>query len=158
MNKYSVFFGGVAELLLPPSKRQQKRLALLRSVLEPLQALRDVIFNTYRLDIIRRTRYSAQVIVFERILNDFFNITSSPKIYISNTSAAGQPLYFYRSDEGYEPVYFDNVQYFISSEEYNPTTDFTVNVPVFLQGQEQIIRSVVNRYKLAGTRYQISFY
>lgn len=158
---FSVDFENIATNLLPIAKRKVKRIALLRSILSPLQYL-NTVFNTFRTNTHYSLRFNAQVIYLEHFLNDQYDpgdrgiyIEDNANIeytYIFNKDEAVEPQYLFNSSEAEPPVYFYN------RIDYDADFDYIVKVPVGVSFSEIEMRNKILRYNAAGRRFKIETY
>ena len=181
---YNVDYTMAGERLSPPFIRQPKYLAWIKSILTPLQQLRDNIFNTYYYDggtdfttgltnfgLNERLKYNSQTILFEYYLNKKFNITSAPFIYIKNF-VGGLDTVYLTDQNGDIPTYVGDSPnqvdtIFIANEdEYLPDNDFTVFVPTAVYTtlgasnpeRDAVVQIEVDKYKIIGTKNNITAY
>lgn len=160
MSIYDLTFLKQIRRLLPVRKRKIKRISWIRDLLEPLQTLKDQIFNVYRPDVVERAKYSSITIVLEYILNKKFDATLK-RIYIVNfltiliyqyfyKKSESKPNYFYKKSEG-KPFYI------YKGTEYTIDFDFIVHCPVTLAGQDKQVRAEIDKYKVAGVNYTVIY-
>jgi len=157
---YDLTYEKQIKRLIPPHKRKPKRIAWIRDLLTPLQWLRDQIFDIYRPDVVERTKYNAQTIVFEEILNKKFDAILK-RIYIVNFYNTLIYTYFYKKSEN-KPVYFykkseNKPVYLFKKSEFLIDFDFIVHCPVGLSTQDKIIRAIIDKYKIVGTNYTVIY-
>lgn len=160
MSIYDLTFLKQIRRLLPVRKRKIKRISWIRDLLEPLQTLKDQIFNVYRPDVVERAKYSSITIVLEYILNKKFDSTLK-RIYIVNfltiliyqyfyKKSENKPNYFYKKSEG-KPFYM------YKGTESAIDFDFIVHCPVGLAGQDKQVRAEIDKYKVAGVNYTVIY-
>jgi hypothetical protein len=182
---YSIDFELVAERLLPPFLRTPISLAWIRSILKPLQQLRDSNIDAYYYDggvdittgntavgLNERLKYNSQTILLEYILNKHFSVVSSPFIYIDNAVSSTDINYVSSVGDGFVPLYVGdspndaNTVFLGSESDYFPAFDFTVYVPtaVFntlgstLAERQARVQAEVNKYKLIGVNNTVTNY
>lgn len=167
--EFRIDFPLMVSRLFPVNKREQKHIAFLRACVEQMNVLNNAIFLVYFEKLQREARRSAQKLSFESVLNEELNPLGGPQISIENNSSDFEPLYFHTEPENYfiknffgsnvggadnEPVYFD-------TESILATIDgFTVWVPGHVYDVTPIekINFEINRFRIAGTKYQIIRY
>lgn len=149
-------------LQLPVKLRQTKFIAWIE-VLTKLVADMLNNFKTYRTIKLFFLQHNSQVMYLEHILNDRFNNAGTEiyieggsdqvKKYLYNKSEVKTPLYIYNKAEvGYTPTYIYN------KKEQIPAVGFIIWVPDTLIFDENEMRALVNRLKLAGKMYTIKYY
>jgi hypothetical protein len=164
MRIYNVNNGILSNLNTPPNKRGVVHLSWLKALLSPLQTLNDNFANVYFPDVFARSKRNAQKIVLEHTLNSIFNANSFPLIYINNTGTLIDIISFYTKDETNPvPIYAKsegNPLFIYTKEEYFNGGMFVVNVPsaVIPNFNENQIKSEVDKYRPAGTKYEINIY
>lgn len=140
------------------------RYAWLSSLVSPLYISADNMFVKYRQDALERANYNCQTIVLQEVLNKILATGSPNAIYIKNADEFVEQVYINNEAEGYEGVPLNNEgsgePLFIFNEyEFAQTFDFVVYVPQSVYNQSlDLVKSIVNRYKLAGMKYQIIYY
>ena len=111
--------------------------------------------------------FNGQVIMLERLLNEQF-VTSEPPIYIEdalklpdnvifNIEENSEDIWIYNNSE----VIDEEEEVFIyNSDEYNTEFDFIVYVHAseFASYNMVLMKYLIDKYKLAGTRYKIESY
>lgn len=112
-----------------------------------------------------RVNYNAQIIEYEYALNRWFQVsTGSPQIYIQNNTAQGSFVMGNSSStSSYMPNTSSNSISFLSNAYIATPPSFTIFVPSALfatlgtttQNRENAIRSFADKYKLAGTDYDV---
>lgn len=160
MSIYDLTFIKQIRRLLPITKRKIKRISWIRDLLEPLQTLKDQIFNVYRPDVVERAKYNSQTIVLEYILNKKFDATLK-RIYIVNFLTVLIYQYFYKKSEN-KPNYFYKKSegkpfYLYKGSEYAIDFDFIVHCPVGLAGQDKQVRAEIEKYKVVGVNYTVIY-
>lgn len=105
--------------------------------------------NLYRLHI------TPQVCYLEQLLNDRYDFTQR-RIYITD-GLDKPPVYVYQNSE-LKPVYLGTVIIYTGGESGDLKDDFIIYVPVDLVFENAEMRSLVNIYKLAGTKFKIQRY
>ena len=165
MSIYDLDFSIFANEFLPPDKRGTVQNAWQTALLTPGQQLHDEIFSTYRPDVIARSKHNGQKVIMEAVLNETFNITALPFIYIDNTGDDIRPQTFFNQSEGYPPVILYNESegtpfYFNNKSESQQNNDFKVYVPaaVYAANGEARIAAEVDRLRPYSTNYTIISY
>jgi hypothetical protein len=148
----------IIQSLLPPTKRQPLMIAFLKVLTAPLQSLNNWIADVYYPDIIRRTKWNAQVMLFAKALNDLHNPDNySERIYIDGGASDLEHTYFYNTVEE-TPIYFHNneeqlYEYNFNMSEYSTAYDFVVYYPSALESKVKQIDTTVKKYKTVGSNY-----
>jgi hypothetical protein len=141
----------------------QDRLDWLWSLFVPFQNIRLDF-----LDFVSAKRYdltrTAQVIMLEDLLNNEFDNVNR-QIYIGDANLLAYTfLYMYQENQPATAFFMDteippNVPPSLYlNEEYDQGYDFIVFVPTGLLYDEEKLRALVNKYKLAGKRYIIQYF
>jgi len=155
--------------LTPPLLRKSRQLAWIKALLQPVDYVIDQL-NDYVTDVSYRVRLNSQVLILEMALNDEFD-DSLRRIYITtSTGFYDREIYTYYTDEGQPDTFLKNTSeapiaseiYLYSTQEQQDyvvaTAFFTVHVPNSLTSVEDRLKSLINRYKLAGKTYTINYY
>lgn len=155
------------KLVVPPLRRQPKRLALLQVFLGWLPNIHTQ-FLAEKDRISWLSQFNSQQAVLASLLNDLFDATLR-RINIVTGSDSRTPFYTRNGTEtipGYVKSYTRNGTealaghikvYTINSSELNSITDFIVNVPSALSTNEAAITAWVNYYKFAGKKFKIVY-
>ncbi|MDP2723214.1 MAG: hypothetical protein Q8O72_10685 [Bacteroidales bacterium] len=165
----------VSHLLLPIALRKPKTIAWLKIYISQIKLLMD-IFVTYREDSLFFLAHDSRVIYLEHILNFRFNPaknTEDPNyvgngIYISDANTSSE-VYIYNKSEnvdvsdetflhnssGEQP--FDEVYVYNTIQTYG-YSGFVINVPTVFNINENKLKALVERLKLAGKIYTIKYY
>lgn len=107
--------------------------------------------------------YNGQQLSIEWLLNDVWPLAGGG-IFIETVNANIQPLFGSNKEDQQPPIYVSNKEdnmppLFISNlEDYFTQYDFIVWVPATLVFDESKMKTLINRYKLAGKRYTIQTY
>lgn len=147
-------------LLLPPVLRRKRLYALLTVLLKPLY---DVLqrFNDFREDSIQRMNINGQVIYIEKALNDRFMLEYH-EIYITDaTDALEASSLLYPESDVTMKVYgaeSDSASYIYGAYEVRTGINFIVNIPSFLSGYVDEIKTIIEYNKPAGRSYKINMY
>jgi hypothetical protein len=127
-----------------------------------------------------RSKYNAQKIMLERVLNTYFNTspTATPDIYIDNNDTFAQNFVTHPLGSGNTVNVYSGPSYqdsFVFSLSYVAQTNcFTVNVPIALSNaltseapdsvpnisdnRESIIKALIDKYNTASVGYNIVTY
>jgi hypothetical protein len=171
MNRYLVNIELLVNRLLPTTfKKVVFWRVWIATLLTPLQTLHSA-FLVYAQQARKEASYNSQTAVFEFLLNERFN-NSQTGIFIDNVFfnlTIAQEYRFYISETGFG--YPSNYWKFLSeanpqnysvfqNELFSFGATFIVNVPVALQGviDENELRAVIDRYRLADKTYSINYY
>jgi hypothetical protein len=156
---YDIDFTLAVKRLLPPFLRQVKHIAWLTALVKPLQEKRDEIFGDYYTEIIKRMKFNGQTIVLEEVLNQFYNLTADPLIYIETLVQDNFTSYVGPDDATEVYVGIDNfTDTYIGTGYSFYTADFIIYVPSSLVFVEAEMRALVDGIKLYGTSYLIVIY
>lgn len=165
MSIYALDFSIFSNEFLPPDKRATVQRSWLKALLTPEQTLHNEIFITYRPDVIARSKHNGQKVIMEAVLNETFNVTSLPFIYIDNTGDDKNPVTFFNKSEGYPPVIFTNSDegapvFFVNKSELEQNNDFKVYVPLAVYNAvgSPRIAAEVDRLRPYSTNYIIISY
>lgn len=158
---YNVDFNKTVEDVSPPLLRKSKMISWLKALISPV----IYVYNSFiaytdekRLEI----SYNFQTQHIERMLNNNYPAAGG-LIYIDNAgsylpinytffSAEGQPYLGFTYFNSEAMGYFDFTYNF---SEYAQEYDFKVMVPEGFDLDENEMRAKINKYKIAGMRYQI---
>jgi hypothetical protein len=137
-----------------------RHLAWLRALMAPLQSL-NVAFREYVAEVRYAMYLTGQVIYLEHYLNDLYDPVAR-RIYIEDGDA-GVPLFLYNKEEAQAPIIIYNKAesetapvLFIKAD-VEGQFDFAIVIPwANIPDVEALkMRSRVNKYKIAGKRYDI---
>jgi len=169
---FSFNFINAIKLLVPPRIRSTKLLLWVQAFIQVIDDLFTSV-KSFRSDELFMLQHNSQVMYLEHILNDRFNpyFTDPPQasldgdeIYIDdgddknatiiyNKSESRTPPYIYnKSESGYDPVYIYN------KGELSPLVGFIIWVPDTFTYDENEMKALVNKLKLAGSQYRIIEY
>jgi len=159
---FSVNFKNIIDQNLPPKTGADVPItkSWLYSLIQPLIEL-YAIFSSYRIQALYTLSFTGQVIYLEKLLNDTFNnggteifIEDGGKIapFIFNTEENEPDLFIYNTEENEPDLFIYN------TEEYPGNVDFIVKVPTALVCDDNHMKSLINKYKLAGKNYTIQTY
>jgi hypothetical protein len=171
---FNVNYSNFAKKLIPYFLRKPKFLALIESFMAPLQSL-NFRFIEFRKSIEFKLAFNAQIIYLEQYLN---TVHPNPGVYPNNihvldganieyfyvwNSVENQiPVYFYNHGETSDPVYLE--QY---AEQSGSVFNYVINIPAHVQNNtdiygnnysENIFKSRVNFYNLAGKTYELKYF
>ncbi len=144
--------------LLPHFLRTTKMQEWLNSLFAPLVTI-NTFFNSARNNVLYKLQFTGQVNYLERVLNDRFDPIGLG-IFISN---ANQPdrEYIFNTVELREDTFLFNTAeagadtYFYQQQEFDDAIDFTINIPVAVPFNTPDLDVIVNRYRKAGTQYNV---
>lgn len=134
--------------------RRPVTIAWLGVLLWPVIRLYQV-FSRNRLANLYRLQITGQVCYLEKMLNDRYDPVDR-RIYIDE-AIERPPLYLYQDAES-KPVYLGEKPLYQDTEFGINLDDFIVFVHNEIIFEFNELRSLVNLYKLAGTRYSVQFY
>ncbi|QHB38506.1 hypothetical protein lotta81_gp048 [Flavobacterium phage vB_FspM_lotta8-1] len=156
---FNIDFQKLSLLLTPIFWRKLAFVSYVYCFIEPLNVLHNE-FKIFRKKSIYKIVHNGQVMLLEKVLNDAYD-PEERRIYITD-SIINDPLHIYTEIEA-RPVYLDT-QYLYTFEVFNETEiDFYVVFPIELKpispfdllNFENIIKALINYYKLASKRYKI---
>lgn len=150
------------QCLLPPLLRQETFVAFLIALKRPIETLQYEFHNFFD-QVKYDLSFNGQVIYLEHILNDSFDSvdrqiyisdgTENPLVYIFNNSEPNEDVIIGNTSEvAIPPVYLYN------SSEFEIEVDFIVNVPNTITINENLLKSIVNKYRIAPKRYTIEYF
>jgi hypothetical protein len=143
---YSIDWNRLIKTLLPGSVRKPTTIALLNALITPVKTVYNQ-FAAFRTNINEQLMITPQKRILQYWLNQKFDSTEE-RIEIKDYDQLDTLFIFLESEN--QPLYLPT---FIGASEY----DFEVCVPTELQGEELLIRSFLDRYKLATKRYLITY-
>lgn len=160
---FNIVWNKLIQLLLPIQLRQTKIISYLRSAFGGIIQIYNDFLN-YRDYANYLLYFNGQTIYLEHLLNDQFDNVLR-RIYIYNIPPAiiiyiylkleNKPKYIYQKIEN-API---NKQIYLkNTSEYTSQLDFIVKVPVGLTFDIHIMKSWIERYKIAGKNYDIQYY
>ena len=155
----------IIKLLLPPHWRTKSQIDFLKPVAKPFITVHNV-FMTFRANNLYKLSFTGQVISLEYLLNQYYQTEG---IYISDTAPDYPETTIYNTEENEtdEPVYVFNADetilpeeqvYLYNNEEFDLNINFIINIPIAVTFDENVVRALVNLYKLAGKQYSIKTY
>lgn len=163
MNAYKVYninWNNVAAWWIPKPMRKTKFAILVKAALYPLVYVYNSFLN-YRDAKIYQLTITPQVCYLERMLNDRYDYTSR-RIYITDAEwhlpwfiykeAENKPQWLYKTSEN-KPVWL-----YKEGEAGIAKDDFVVHVPASIAFDQNEMRSLVDGYKLFGTKYTIQLF
>ena len=145
--------------LLPNDQRIANLKDYITSLLEPLKTKGTEWFG-FDVEIRKRAKFNAQILVLGSALNELFGVSSAPFIFIETVAGVGSTEFIYNAVEALDPSFIYNQSenipiYTYNLAEINDDYEFVVKIPVGVYTAElnrQIINEV-NIYKLAGKRF-----
>lgn len=159
MALFDVDFQIIGEKLIPTRLREPRATAWVRSLLAPIVELKTAFFDVFFVDVSARAKRSGQKLILEEVLRfEFQNLS----IYIDNSGDDNEINFFYNSFEGRAATFFSLVssglaRYFFNRYEFDDLREFKIFVPsvVLTNFTEEQIRAEVDKYRPAGTKFQI---
>lgn len=159
-NVYTINWDNLAAWMIPKPLRKLVVVIIVKALLYPLIAVHNS-FVFYRNAKIYQLTISPQVCYLTRLLNDRYDYTLR-RIYINDAvwhlptfiykSAENKPVFGYKAGEG-QPKYL-----YSNGETGTALNDFVVNAPALIAFDQNEMRSLVDGYKLFGTRYTIQLF
>lgn len=153
-NFFNIDYNTLVRWLLPVPLRKRLILAWLQALVWPVVLLYQA-HRRYREANLYRLSISPQVCYLEKLLNDRYDRTDR-RIYIDD-AIDRPPLYLFQDAEN-KPVYLGSRPLYRENEFGLNLDDFVVYVPVIVIFEFNEMRSLIDLYKLAGTRYSIQFF
>lgn len=143
--------------LLPPQHKAPEVIEYLNAAFKPLIQLHDQFDDLYA-SVEYDLQINGQVCKLERMLNDEFDPIDEG-IYITDAVFIEQVFIFNNAENNEETFLFNNAEggaptYLFNQNEINPY-DFIVNVPSTVLFNEDLMKYLLNKYKLAAKRYKI---
>lgn len=153
MTWQTISFNTLIELLLPSFLRKSRIVAILQSVVKPVDSLYQ--------DTLYKMQHNSQVIYLEKMLNEYFEVSGysagnhelSKTVFISDAPPVDRNYIFQPAEV--QPVYLDSI-YLNGTPAVN--YKFIVNIPDTYVFVEAKLRAVIDFYKLAGKKYIIETY
>lgn len=140
----------------PPRLRKHFSLALLRSLIAPIQHLYNSFYD-YFAKVKYELIFDGTVIYLEHILNDTFDPTNRA-IYIDD-AIDSEAVVLFNLAENNENTYLYNIAENESAtilfNESEAFADFTVMVPQALTFNQDQMIAMVKKYKIAGKKFTI---
>jgi hypothetical protein len=145
--------------LLPNDIRGVSPIDYITSLLEPLKTKATEWFS-FDVEIRKRAKFNAQIVVLGAALNEIYGIASAPFIYIETVVGSGSTVFIHNDTEIVDFTYIYNLSestptYIYNLAEINDDYEFVVFIPIGVHTatlERQIINEV-NTYKLAGKRF-----
>jgi hypothetical protein len=156
-NPFDVDFFKLSTWLIPKSLRRVKIGVLFKASMFPLFYVHNVLLK-YRDAKIYELNITPQVCYLEKLLNDRFDYTQR-RIYIID-GEWHLPLFIFQEQE-LKPVHLFKetegkpMPLFTDGEAGSVLNDFVVMVPLQVQFSDAEMSSLINRFKLFGTKYTI---
>lgn len=145
---------------LPIHHRKYVNVAWLKFLSLPLRRILNEYYD-YRKTNELLIHMNGQVIYLEHILNHYFD-AQNKSIYIEDATDVEEPVVFYNKQEGNEKTYLYNDlesaadTYFFNVQELELWPDFIIYIPSAVVFDQQMLKSIVNRFKLASKNYIIN--
>jgi len=139
---------------LPVYLRKQKIFAFLSSLCEPLGIIYTE-FMTIRNKVIDSLKYDGKVYKLEMLLNNVFD---NEERRIELVDGLTKDRIFIHTKIENKPVYIENEIVYTEIEYGDSGEDFIVRAPALFTTNEvtvTLIKSLVNKYKLASKRFKI---
>lgn len=164
-NLYNVFLR-----LIPLALRKPKLIAWLKVFVSQVKLLKD-FFVDFREQKLFFLAHNSQVIYLEHILNHYFNpegTSNDPDyegngIYITDGQYQDNTYLFHTNEQSNETYLYHTSEqgeetYIYHNTEQGVMTGFIVWVPTDFSIDENEVKSIINRFKLAGKLYNIKYY
>lgn len=158
-------------LQLPVGLRQTKNVAWAKALTTLVKDLMAV-FTVYRSEKLFFLAHNSQVVYLEHILNYYFNpaVNAADPDYLGNgiyisDGIENDELYIFNTEELADDTFLHNSSetpftevYLHDSDTYIPVVGFVINIPDTFTIDENRLRALVNRLRLAGKLYTIKYY
>lgn len=159
-NIYTINWNNLAVWLLPRSFRKTRLIILLKALLYPLTVLYDS-FKLFRKAKIYQLTITPQVCYLERLLNDRYD-SGQRRIYIDD-AVWHLPWFVYKEAENktewlYMEVENNPITVYTEGEAGVALNDFVVFVPKSIAFDNAQMRSLIDAFKLFGTKYTIQLF
>lgn len=145
---------------LPINKRKFLNIAFLKFLSVPIRRILQEYYD-YREKNELLIHMNGQVIYIEHILNHYFDPVNE-SIYISDAAQVEEGVTLYNKAEGNEKTILYNdaeneeETYFFNLTELQNWPNFIINIPSAVSFNEEQLRALVNRYKMAGKNYKLN--
>jgi hypothetical protein len=159
-NVYNINWNNLAAWLIPKPMRKAVFIILVKTCLYPLVAVHN-LFLSFRKSKIYQLTITPQVCYLERLLNDRYDFTER-RIYIDDAvwhlpwfvyeEAENKPQWLYKASEN-KPTWL-----YMDGEAGVALNDFVVFAPADLSFDPNEMRSLIDGYKLFGTKYTIQLF
>lgn len=159
--------------LLPPFLRKPKMVAWLNIMLLPLVQLYGT-FLAYRSDTLRAVSITPSTYSLEYYLNFLFTGVvpvvadysldySDGGIWIENNNDAETLNFVYDANDNQDTMIVYDAEdgeqtYLYDFEDYLDNDTFVVHVPASFNINEDLLKGILNKYKVAGNQYSINYY
>lgn len=158
---YAIDYSKVTQRLTPWFWRYPVFLSYLNAIMAPLQT-DNAIMASFTTLVWNKLQYTGQHLALEELLNDAYDNVSR-RIFIDENNVTSQSIDLYKSGEtDPSPISL------YKSGEANPSPislykstegtggfNFTVNIPVSIAYNEDVLRSQLDFFVLAGKNYNI---
>jgi len=159
---FNIDFQDIINKLLPAAFRNSNIKELLFAMIKPLKDL-NTSFKSHKDVIDYDLQFNGQTMYLKHVLNDLFDPTLR-RIYIEDTSIINN-VYVATKAEGSVTLYLATkaettapVVYLETLSEQVNQIHFKVRVPIALTFSSIKMRTLVDKYKLAGKNYTIQTY
>jgi hypothetical protein len=156
-NIYKVNWFKLVSWLLPSDLFMPKTFALCKALATPIATL-HTNFLAYRKQCLYDLTITPQICWLVKLLNDKFDYVQR-RIYISE-GERGDNIYLFQDAEDGNEYLFQNAEVeqiwlFNDSEVGNNPAHFVVYIPASVASKIDVLKSILNIYKLPSRRYQI---
>ncbi|MGJ1244277.1 hypothetical protein [Sphingobacterium multivorum] len=152
---YDVDLKKLVVLLLPTFMRTEKLIAFIWCL---ILGIRTVHFKLLALwyDTDKEMEVTPQVFSLRKLLNDYFDSVNR-SIRIEDAELSDRTYIFTEGEN--QPVYLDDEIFIYTGNEVSEATGFVVILPESLNNTAETARlkAMINKYKLAGTKYIIRY-
>ncbi|WP_286768199.1 MULTISPECIES: hypothetical protein [Sphingobacterium] len=152
---YNVDLKKLVVLILPTFMRTEKLIAFIWCL---ILGIRTVHFKLLALwyDTDKEMEVTPQVFSLRKLLNDYFDSVNR-SIRIEDAELSDRTYIFTEGEN--QPVYLDDEIFIYTGNEVSEATGFVVIVPESLNNTAETARlkAMINKYKLAGTKYIIRY-
>lgn len=162
MNKYNVSYNRLAELLLPTYLRGARLLGVVCAMVAPIGRLHGELM-VFRQDTAYRVGHNGQVCYLRAMLNDKFDPVDRGITITEDGDDVGMGMVLHERAVAVHqllPWRIDgSLEMFRRGFNGTSRVGFWVNIPERLRGivDEGAVRAIVNAFKLASIRYDITY-
>lgn len=159
-NVYTINWDNLVAWMIPKPLRKPVVVIMVKALLYPLIAVHNS-FLFYRNAKIYQLTISPQVCYLTRLLNDRYDLTQR-RIYIQD-AVWHLPIFIYKNAENKRTLVYRNTEnlpkfLFINGEAGAALNDFVVYVPYAISFDASEMKSLIDGYKLFGTKYTIQLF
>lgn len=155
MNWAQINFNRLIQMFLPINLRQPNQTAFLNSLIKPL--------NILYADTLYKMQHTCQVMYLEKMLNEYFSVVGydsqnheATKVIFIDDAPKPPTKYIYLSQEIPPKDYLYLGKQYLTGE--TDHLDFIIHIPSSFVFVEDILKAIIDYYKLAGKKYKIEIF